>query len=125
MRIFCQSPTEDSRHRHISIIHCPTSSSTFCSSRSVTVATRNEWGEYWSGKPARREFQTPTFPDELVVAVRRLNSVSDGKVGVWNSPLRQQFEEEVGVMFIEGAQPLRNDLDGLVVRGRRRRRGTE
>jgi hypothetical protein len=32
------------------------------------------------------EFQTPTFPDELVVAVRRLNSVSDGKVGVWNSP---------------------------------------
>src|ERR1017187_9391878 len=34
-----------------------------------------------------REFQTPTFPDELVVAVRRLNSVSDGKVGVWNSVL--------------------------------------
>src|ERR1017187_291602 len=34
----------------------------------------------------REEFQTPTFPDELVVAVRRLNSVSDGKVGVWNSP---------------------------------------
>src|ERR1022692_4775682 len=34
------------------------------------------------------EFQTPTFPDELVVAVRRLNSVSDGKVGVWNSSSR-------------------------------------
>src|ERR1035438_4566415 len=36
---------------------------------------------------SRWEFQTPTFPDKLVVAVRRLNSVSDGKVGVWNSPI--------------------------------------
>jgi hypothetical protein len=39
-----------------------------------------------AAQPGREgEFQTPTFPDKLVVAVRRLNSVSDGKVGVWNS----------------------------------------
>src|ERR1035441_9629590 len=41
-----------------------------------------------------REFQTPTFPDKLVVAVRRLNSVSDGKVGVLASGKLEKGERD-------------------------------
>ena len=36
---------------------------------------------------------------------------------------RQQLEEEVGIVGVKGAQSFRHDLDGLVVRGGRGRRG--
>src|ERR1017187_5911902 len=61
-----------------------------------------------------REFQTPTFPDKLVVAVRRLNSVSDGKVGVWNStPVISRSRH------LTGAAIDRSSWQGLLRKGER------
>ena len=64
---------------------CTSSKGTFCSRRSVTVATRKEWGENWPGSPAAlsrrfimRQMSIPLIALAVSFLVRRNAGAEEG-----------------------------------------------